>query len=202
MDLEILTHLIAQHMTLAILMIAVAEVVLLVLVDKRTSAQHVRLQDVYHNITKGMNDVPDVVSTQTGIDQTNALLVFIERKLSSRSKELSWVKRNISAQLEKNAVYNTYPIESKFGIASTLVQVFPLLGILGTILALGNVTITNGSLSGKDITQAFVLAIDTTILGIFFAVIFMLWESKVAVKVNRVVQCTDRTVQVLSKALA
>lgn len=202
MNIEVLTHFIAQYMTLAILVIAVVEMVLLVLVDKRARAQHVRLQDVYHNITKGMNDVPDVVSTQTGIDQTNALLVFIERKLSGGSKELSWVKRNISAQLEKNAINNTYPIESKFGIASTLVQVFPLLGILGTILALGNVTITDGSLSGKDITQAFVLAIDTTILGIFFAVVFMLWESKIAVKVTRVVQCTERTIQVLSKALA
>ena len=66
---------------------------------------------------------------------------------------------------------------------STLVQIFPLLGILGTVVA---IAVTDMS-TATTVTDAFVRAMRTTILGIGFSIIFMLIESALHPKIERII---------------
>ncbi len=73
-------------------------------------------------------------------------------------------------------------------VMSTLVQVFPLLGILGTILAIAQTAFqSGGQIDVSSLSNAFVLAMDTTILGITFSILFMIIESTFQPKIERVV---------------
>ncbi len=83
---------------------------------------------------------------------------------------------------------------------STLVQVFPLLGILGTILAIAQTAFqSGGQIDVSSLSNAFVLAMDTTILGISFSVIFMVIESTFQPKIERVINESTDYRQIISK---
>jgi biopolymer transport protein ExbB len=82
---------------------------------------------------------------------------------------------------------------------ATLVQVFPLLGILGTILAIAQTSFTPGAtIDVSALSNAFVLAMDTTILGISFAIIFMVIESSFQAKIDRVIFESSECRRILS----
>jgi len=81
-----------------------------------------------------------------------------------------------------------YKIEVFASLMSTLVQIFPLLGILGTILAIAETAFqSGGQIDVSSLSNAFVLAMDTTILGITFSILFMLVESALQPKIERVI---------------
>ena len=83
---------------------------------------------------------------------------------------------------------------------STLVQVFPLLGILGTILAIAQTAFQNGGqVDVTSLSNAFVLAMDTTILGIAFSVVFMVIESTFQPKIERVINESHDARHIISK---
>ena len=65
---------------------------------------------------------------------------------------------------------------------------FALLGILGTILAIAQTAFqSGGQIDVSSLSNAFVLAMDTTILGITFSIIFMVIESTLQPKIERVI---------------
>jgi biopolymer transport protein ExbB/TolQ len=82
---------------------------------------------------------------------------------------------------------------------SALVQVFTLLGILGTILAIAQTAFqTGGQIDVSSLSNAFVLAMDTTILGIVFSIIFMVIESTFQPKIERVINESAHFKQIIS----
>ena len=63
-------------------------------------------------------------------------------------------------------------------MAAAIVQIFPLLGILGTILAIGQSMQGQGiKVDATVIVKAFTNAIDTTIFGLLFAVFYMIVDA-------------------------
>jgi biopolymer transport protein ExbB/TolQ len=146
------------------------------------------LLDVSDNLLKGFPDAPDKDSTQHIHEKIQTALEYITNKISSDSS----FKKKFGANAEKigqRSFYNRhYKIEIYASVMATLVQVFPLLGILGTILAIAQTAMQPGSeIDVASLSNAFVLAMDTTILGITFSILFMIIESTFQAKIERVI---------------
>jgi biopolymer transport protein ExbB/TolQ len=162
------------------------EIVLVILITTMTKKHETVLSDVCDNLMKGFTDAPDKDSDQTVNERIQASLDFVSRKVTqdpSIKYEFAKNAKNIS----KRPLYTRhYKIEMYTSVMSTLVQIFPLLGILGTILAIAQ-TAGGGKVDVSALSNAFVLAMDTTILGIGFSIIFMVAESILWPKVERVI---------------
>lgn len=169
-----------------IFIFAAIEIFLIAMIHLLTKKHETVLSDVCDNLMKGFTDAPDKDSDQTVNERIQAALDFIRRKVIQDpgvKYEFAKNAKNIS----KRPLYTRhYKIETYTSVMSTLVQVFPLLGILGTILAIAQ-TSGGGKIDVSALSNAFVLAMDTTILGIAFSIIFMVAESILWPKVERVI---------------
>jgi biopolymer transport protein ExbB len=146
------------------------------------------LLDVTDNLLKGFADAPDKDSSQNVHEKIQGALQFIVNKLSSNPLMRKDFCKN-AEKINERPFYNRhYKIEIYASIMSTLVQVFPLLGILGTILAIAQTAMQPGvQIDVASLSNAFVLAMDTTILGITFSILFMVIESSFQPKIERVI---------------
>ena len=146
------------------------------------------LLDVADNLLKGFPDSPDRDSSQHIHEKIQTALEFIANKIAANSDFKKEFGKNAGRVNERPFYNRHYKIEICASIMSTIVQVFPLLGILGTILAIAQTTMSNGGvIEVSALSQAFVLAMDTTILGISFSILFMVIESTFNAKIDRVI---------------
>lgn len=158
------------------------------------------LSDVVDNLVKGFPDAPDKDSNQHIHEKIQTALQFITSKIDLDSQMRQRFAKNVEKINERPFYTRHYRIESHASIMSTLVQVFPLLGILGTILAIAQATFqTGGQIDATSISSAFVLAMDTTILGISFSILFMIVESGFQSKIERVVNESKEFRRILSE---
>ena len=157
------------------------------------------LLDVTDNLLKGFSDAPDKDSTQHVHEKIQSELQFMTNKLASHPELKKDFHKN-AERINERPFYNRhYTIEIYASIMATLVQVFPLLGILGTILAIAQTSFTPGAVIDiSALSNAFVLAMDTTILGISFAIIFMVIESSFQAKIDRVIFESSECRRILS----
>lgn len=146
------------------------------------------LLDVTDNLLKGFPDAPDKDSNQHVHEKIQGALIFITNKMSSNSLVKNDFGKN-AEKINERPFYNRhYRIEIFASVMSTLVQIFPLLGILGTILAIAQTALKPGAaIDPSALSNAFVLAMDTTILGITFSIIFMVIESSFQPKIDRII---------------
>jgi biopolymer transport protein ExbB/TolQ len=146
------------------------------------------LLDVCDNLLKGFRDAPDKDSTLTINERIQTALDFISYKIASNTEFQSDFVKNANKITQRPLFSRHYKIEMFASIMSTIVQVFPLLGILGTILAIAQTAFQNGgSIDVSSLSNAFVLAMDTTILGLVFSIFFMIIESSFWPKIERVI---------------
>ena len=162
------------------------EILLVVLISMMTKKHETVLSDVCDNLMKGFTDAPDKDSDQTVNERIQASLDFVSRKVT-QDPTIKYEFAKNAKNISKRPLYTRhYKIEMYTSVMSTLVQIFPLLGILGTILAIAQ-TAGGGKVDVSALSNAFVLAMDTTILGIGFSIIFMVAESILWPKVERVI---------------
>lgn len=146
------------------------------------------LMDVSDNLLKGFFDAPDKDSTATVHDKIQKALDFMRTKITTDDKMRREFAKNARSVNQRSLYSRYYSIETYASVMSTIVQIFPLLGILGTILAIAQTAFQNGGqVDVSSLSNAFVLAMDTTILGIFFSIIFMVVESSFAPKIDRII---------------
>lgn len=146
------------------------------------------LLDVSDNLLKGFVDAPDRDSAQSINERIRGALDFISKKIASDGEFKQEFIKNANKVTQRPLYNRHYKIEIFASVMSTLVQVFPLLGILGTILAIAQTAFqSGGQMDVTSLSSAFVLAMDTTILGIVFSIIFMLIESALEPKIERVI---------------
>jgi biopolymer transport protein ExbB/TolQ len=169
-----------------IFIFAAIEILLVVMITMMTKKHETVLSDVCDNLMKGFTDAPDKDSDQTVNERIQASLDFVSRKVT-QDPTIKYEFAKNAKNISKRPLYTRhYKIEMYTSVMSTLVQIFPLLGILGTILAIAQ-TAGGGKVDVSALSNAFVLAMDTTILGIGFSIIFMVAESILWPKVERVI---------------
>jgi len=146
------------------------------------------LLDVSDNLLKGFSDSPDKDSDQMINERIQVVLEFLKNKLGQNPENKKLVAQNAKNIIQRPLYSRHYKIEICASVMSTLVQVFPLLGILGTILAIAQTAFQQGgNIDVSSLSNAFVLAMDTTILGITFSILFMVIESALQPKIERVI---------------
>ena len=146
------------------------------------------LSDISLNLLKGFRDAPDKDSTLNVHDNFQRSLDFMKYKVSKDTSMKKAFSDNAKGLGERSQLGQYYKIEVFASLMSTIVQIFPLLGILGTILAIAQTAFQNsGQVDVSSLSNAFVLAMDTTILGIFFSILFMVIESYLSPKIERII---------------
>ena len=186
--IQSLFNFLTNNIFIIIFIFAAVEVFLIINIFLMMKKHETILLDVSDNLLKGFKDAPDKNSLQNIHEKIEGALDFIHHKIS-QSPELreDFIKNAQSINQRPNYSHH-YKLEIYASIMSTLVQVFPLLGILGTILAIAQTAFqSGGQIDVSSLSNAFVLAMDTTILGIAFSVIFMVVESTFQPKIERVI---------------
>lgn len=158
-----------------------------------------KLLDVADNLLKGFTDAPDRDRSQKPHDKITSALQFINNKIAYDFTFKKHFRKNAEKINERQFYNRHYSIETFASVMSALVQIFPLLGILGTILAIAQTAFqTGGAIDVSDLSNAFVLAMDTTILGIVFSILFMIIESGISPKIERAIMESEEYRRILS----
>jgi biopolymer transport protein ExbB len=194
-----LFNFITSNIFIIIYAFAIVEIYLIGAIFFMLKRHEAILLDVTDNLTKGFHDAPDKDSSQHVHEKIQAALQFITNKIASDAS----IKHDFCKNAEKineRPTYNRhYKIEIYASVMSTLVQIFPLLGILGTILAIAQTAFQPGAqIDVSALSNAFVLAMDTTILGISFSIMFMIVESTFQAKIERVIEESNEYRRILS----
>ncbi len=198
--IQTLFNFITTNIFIIIYAFAAVEIYLVIAIYRMMKTHQSILVDVSDNLLKGFADAPDKDSTQSAHEKIESSLEFISNKISTDEKFKEDFKKNASKIGQRPIYSRHYRIEIFASVMSTLVQVFPLLGILGTILAIAQTAFqSGGQIDVSSLSNAFVLAMDTTILGISFSVIFMVIESTFQPKIERVINESTDYRQIISK---
>ena len=144
------------------------------------------LKDSLQNMVKGTLEFPDRDSCRDIHDEVDVLLDCVEAAERQDIELTARLADTIRAQDERKVDMRTYRMECIGNVATAVVQVFPLLGILGTVLGLGaSLQGGDGTAGVERIVGAFATAIDTTILGLSAAVVFMVVDALAQARISR-----------------
>lgn len=191
--IQTLFNFITNNIFIIIYVFAIVEIYLVVNVFLMMRKHESVLLDVSDNLLKGFSDAPDKDSSQNIHEKIESALDFISNKIAANPELKKDFMKNAQKISQRPFYSRHYKIEIFASVMSTLVQVFPLLGILGTILAIAQTAFqSGGQIDVSSLSNAFVLAMDTTILGITFSILFMIIESTFQPKIERVInESTD-----------
>lgn len=185
----------ADSMVALIIVAAVVQVLLCVYISQSVKNRSRQFLDSLRNVVKGIPGAPDHDSSRTLQDEVETLLRYVDHERANSGERLAMLESNLARQAERGLGTNTFRIESLASIAGALVQAFPLLGILGTILAIAKSAAESsagGTLDASAVTTSFTLAMDTTILGILFGIIFSVVDSIYRTRVEKFVWDAER----------
>lgn len=186
--IQTLFNFITNNIFAIIFIFAAIEIYLIVGMTLMMKKHEKVLLDVSDNLLKGFSDAPDKDSDQMINERIQAALEFIKNKIQANPEVKKDFAANASKITQRPLYSRHYKIEIYASMMSTLVQIFPLLGILGTILAIAQTAFqSGGKIDVSSLSNAFVLAMDTTILGITFSILFMVVESLLWPKMERVI---------------
>jgi len=177
-----------NHIFSIIYLFAAVEVFLVVNIFIMMKKHENVLLDVSDNLLKGFSDAPDKDSNQNVHERIESVLDYMGQKVAQNEQLRTDFIKNAEKISQRPFYSRHYKIEMFASLMSTIVQIFPLLGILGTILAIAQTAFSSGGqFDVSQLSNAFVLAMDTTILGISLSVLFMVIESTFQPKIERVI---------------
>lgn len=177
-------YILSDQMVAIILAVAVFETALFIILYRMASSNTNQLCDSLRNMLRGIKDPPEQDRSRIIHDEIVALLDCAESLRKTSVEDFKHLLSNIRNQDARKIDLKSYRIDSWGNVANAIVQAFPLLGIFGTILAIGQ------SLQGSEgdvsvIMIAFTNAVNTTILGLVFAVIYMIVDAFFQAKAGR-----------------
>ena len=177
-------YILSDQMVTIILAVAVFETVLYIILYRMSSSNTHQLCDSLRNMLRGIKDPPEQDRSRIIHDEIVSLLDCAESLRKTSAEDFKRLLSNIRNQDARKIDLKSYRIDSWSNVANAIVQAFPLLGIFGTILAIGQ------SLQGSEgdvsvIMAAFTNAVNTTILGLVFALIYMIVDAFFQAKSGR-----------------
>ncbi|MBU1238116.1 MotA/TolQ/ExbB proton channel family protein [Myxococcota bacterium] len=176
----------SKYMLYIIFLFALIEVYLFWRLRVHYTQLSTRLQDSLTNMLKGIDEIADKDSSRKIHDNIDVLLDSLKTVKLGSEKGQKKLRENIVKEDQKKLDKKNHDFDVHKNVVSSGVQIFPLLGILGTIMAIGNSVAGSNATTNIDvIVRAFIMAIDTTILGILFGIIFMVIDAVFQAKSNR-----------------
>lgn len=193
--MELLYYL-AEIMVYLIITAAFLQLGLYLRLSGEIQARTTIMADSLRNTLKGVSGTPDYDSGRSIHDEIGAILYFIGQLKSENQFEYEKVVANARMQDERKLGFGTFRVETMANIGGAMVQIFPLLGILGTILAIAKSAAespaSTGGLDPAAVTSSFAIAMDTTILGIFFGIVYMLVDSTFQARVSELLSSSEK----------
>ena len=181
---------ISDYVTWLIFLLAIFELLLYIFLFKVISRKMLQLRDSLFNLLRGVKNFPERNKLRNVYDEVRALINAL-KTIKEHQREYIEDKRtiimNVNQQDSKKLSIKSFRIDSWSNVAAAIVQIFPLMGILGTVLAMGQSMQKKNSLLNPEISNlvsSFVNAVDTTILGLIFTVFFMIINAFFEAKTN------------------
>jgi len=115
------------------------------------------------------------------LDQIDAFLADVSDVLETpeRREEQVALWQRIAILDEKRRYFSSLRFETCYNVCRSMIEAYPLLGILGTILAIGLVVLEGSEATAGKIVERFGQAIWSTCAGLVVALILMLLNSLV-----------------------
>lgn len=121
--------------------------------------------------------------TRREINKANNLFNPRNDKVNGVSASMEWDGKQISELKKKRKTLLEY-----YTCYANFTAIFPLLGILGTVAAL--VTYSN-----ETMMDNFMVALGTTLLGVFFAIIYKFIDASISAPLDLFFEDTDHVIQ-------
>ena len=141
--------------------------------------------------TRGLKHRSVLDATGSLGDQIEAFLADVNEVLSSpgATDERRLLRDRVNILDEQRGYLNALPFETSYNIARTMVEAYPLAGVLGTILAIGAALASpEGTASVGDIVSRFGDAIWSTFAGLIAAIVLMFLNSALEPKFSRLAE--------------
>lgn len=116
------------------------------------------------------------VFTKSGLNRFNKALYYRPNDLALRKKNEEVLDRVTDEDLKE--IKKTRSSANRwYTLFGNMITIFPLLGLLGTVLALMNVASGSGF---ENIQYSFMVSLTSTFWGMIFAIIFKLCDSLIS----------------------
>ena len=188
--------------TTAIFMAAVVHLALFVLLwvwfrhDSRVIATSL------DRFTRGLRHRSVLESRSLG-DQIEAFLADVNEVLSTPRvvEERRLLRDRMNILDERRGYLNALPFETAYNVARTMIEAYPLAGVLGTILAIGAaLAVPDGTATVNQIVSRFGDAIWSTFAGLTVAIGLMFLNSVIEPKFARLAENRAHVRETIARA--
>lgn len=141
--------------------------------------------------TQGLRHRSILDATGSLGDQIEAFLADVNEVLASPQAhdERRLLRDRVNILDERRGYLNALPFETAYNVGRTMIEAYPLAGVLGTILAIGAaLAAPEGTASVSQIVSRFGDAIWSTFAGLIAAIILMFINSMLEPKFSRLAE--------------
>lgn len=148
------------------------------------------IADSLDRFTRGLKHRSVLEGTNSLGDQIEAFLADVNEVLTSppSSAERRVLRDRVNILDERRGYLNALPFETAYNVARTMIEAYPLAGVLGTILAIGAALAADEATSVNEIVSRFGDAIWSTFAGLIAAIALMFLNSLIEPKFNRLAE--------------
>jgi biopolymer transport protein ExbB/TolQ len=182
MDLAQLVQLASEHFPPFILLVAVANALLWIWLIVYSRSRKRNLADYLANAVRAFSRQSDITYNMSIDERINVFIADIRDAISgpgSQEAARSLLDRLMTKD-ESRLYLKTHRFEIGYSVARTLIEIFPLLGIVGTVIAIWAGMNTSGMNDADRISkvvQNFGHSVISTAFGLGAAILFMLVNS-------------------------
>jgi biopolymer transport protein ExbB len=148
------------------------------------------IADSLDRFTRGLKHRSVLEGTSSLGDQIEAFLADVNEALTlpQAGDERRILRDRLNILDERRGYLNALPFETAYNVARTMIEAYPLAGVLGTILAIGAALATDDSASVSQIVSRFGDAIWSTFAGLIAAIALMFLNSLIEPKFTRLTE--------------
>lgn len=148
------------------------------------------ITDSLDRFTRGLKHRSVLEGTSSLGDQIEAFLADVNEVLTlpQASDERRILRDRVNILDERRGYLNALPFETAYNVARTMIEAYPLAGVLGTILAIGAALASDDSGSVSQIVSRFGDAIWSTFAGLIAAIALMFLNSLIEPKFTRLAE--------------
>ncbi len=206
MDLAGLLNEISRWTTPAIVATAVAHLFLFAFLVRWARRDLRLIASALDDFTRGLPHRSVLDRTSHLSDQIEAFLADVNEVLANpaRQTERGELLRRMSILDEKRRYLHSMFFETTYNACRTMIEAYPLMGVLGTIVAIGAALRTtaereSGAVVG-EVVKRFGDSIWATFAGLFFAILLMLINSVLEPRFTRLVEHRVHVREMIAKA--
>jgi biopolymer transport protein ExbB/TolQ len=186
----------ANHSPLLILLIGAGHAAVFAVLRRMAGLESARLKSFLATLHRHVAGKTDADVTKDDLDLIEDYLGDIEKLFGdpAHEEELAAIRRHLLAKTESLNAKGIARLQSWHAPSRAFIEAYPFLGIIGTLLAMG-VALPQASGAGAveaeamaGIVQAFSAAIWSTVWGLALAILFLILNSTLEPKLDRLVE--------------